>query len=102
MIAGIVEYGEVKEFFIQRPGRKILREQEFVDEEGRLSRMDRLVLDRDRVVVIDWKTGKGKEAEKEYETQMRNYLKILEEIYPGKNIEGMIVYVDLKEVKWIH
>ena len=33
---------------------------------------------------------------------MRNYLKILEEIYPGENIEGMIVYVDLKEVKWIH
>ncbi len=49
-----------------------------MDEEGRLFRMDRLVLDQDRVVVIDWKTGKGKEAEKEHEAQMRNYLKILE------------------------
>ncbi len=102
LIRGIVEDGEVKEFFIRRPEREIRREQEFVDDEGRLSRMDRLILDRDRIVVVDWKTGKGKEAEKEYETQMRNYLKVLEGIYPGKNLEGAIVYVDLKEVKRIH
>lgn len=102
IVKGIVAYEEVKEFFIERPAREIRREEDFVDEEGRLFRMDRIVLDQDRVVVIDWKTGKEREAEREHEAQMRNYLKILEGIYPGKSREGVIVYVDLREVKRVH
>ena len=102
IVKGIVAHEEVKELFIERPAREIRREEDFVDEEGRLFRMDRIVLDQDRVVVIDWKTGKEREAEREHEAQMRNYLKILEGIYPGKSREGVIVYIDLREVKRVH
>jgi len=48
--------------------------------------------------VIDYKTGTEKEAEKEYLSQLKNYMRILKEIYPGKNVEGVLAYVDLKEV----
>ena len=64
--------------------------------------MDRVVIDRDRVVLLDWKTGRNQDAEKGHEAQMRTYLEILEEIYPGKSLEGWIVYVDLKNVRRIH
>ena len=102
IILGILGHGEVKEFFARRPGREVWREREFVNAEGRLFRMDRVVTDRDRVVLLDWKTGKDQDAEKEHEAQMRTYLEILEEIYPGKSLEGWIVYVDLKNVRRIH
>jgi ATP-dependent exoDNAse (exonuclease V) beta subunit len=48
--------------------------------------------------VIDYKTGTDREAAKDYISQIRNYMRILKEIYPGKNIEGIIAYVDLKEI----
>jgi ATP-dependent exoDNAse (exonuclease V) beta subunit len=102
IITAIVHHPETKEFFLRKPEREIRREQEFVDGEGRLFRMDRLVIDRESAVIIDWKTGKDKKAEKEHEAQMRNYLKIVQGVHPGRKLEGAIVYVDLKEVMRIH
>ena len=48
--------------------------------------------------MIDYKTGTYKEAEKEYVSQLKNYIRMLKEIYPGKNVEGVIAYVDLGEI----
>jgi ATP-dependent helicase/nuclease subunit A len=101
IILGILDYQVINELFIRKPEREILREKEFVDPEGRLFRMDRVVLDRDRIVLLDWKTGKEKDSEKEHEAQLRTYLKIIQEVYPGRNLEGWIVYVDLKIVRRI-
>jgi hypothetical protein len=47
---------------------------------------------------VDYKTGKERDAEKRDEAQIRNYMKILREVYPGQSIEGVIAYVDLGEV----
>ncbi len=49
--------------------------------------------------MIDYKTGIEKEAEKEYISQLKNYIRILKEIYPDRNVEGVIAYVDLKEIR---
>jgi ATP-dependent exoDNAse (exonuclease V) beta subunit len=76
----------------------IKREQDFSDPGGNLFRMDRVMIDGDRISVIDYKTGTDKEAEKEYVSQIKNYIRILKEIYPGKNVEGVIAYVDRKEI----
>jgi ATP-dependent exoDNAse (exonuclease V) beta subunit len=96
IVLEIIEHPEIRELFILKPGREIRREQEVVDGEGRLFRMDRLIIDQDRVTVIDWKTGK---ETGEHRAQMKNYLGILEGIYPGKAVEGLLAYVDLKEVR---
>ncbi len=89
---------EVRPYFQTVPGRIIKREQDFSDGQGNLFRMDRVILSEDRVSVIDYKTGADKKAEEEHVSQLRNYVRILEEVYPGRKIEGIIAYVDLKEV----
>ena len=93
-----LNHEEISPYFQAVPGRVIKREQEFSDLRGNLLRMDRVIFEEDQVTVIDYKTGTDKEAEKEYTSQLKNYMRILKEIYPDKNIEGVIAYVDLKEI----
>ena len=93
-----MEFEEIRPYFIDKPGRTIKREQDFSDPGGSLFRMDRVVMDKDQIVVIDYKTGTEKRAEKEYMSQLRSYIRILKEIYPNKTVEGMIAYVDLGEM----
>ena len=93
-----LNHKEVSPYFRAIPGRVVKREQEFSDSRGNLFRMDRVIFEEDQISVIDYKTGTEKEAEKEYLSQLKNYMRILKEIYPGKKVEGVIAYVDLKEV----
>jgi ATP-dependent exoDNAse (exonuclease V) beta subunit len=59
----LIGHEDMAEYFRQKQGREIRREQEFSDGEGRLFRMDRVVIDRDKIAVIDYKTGRDKDAE---------------------------------------
>ena len=90
---------EVKPYFQTLPDTVIKREQDFSDSRGNLFRMDRVIFAEDRVSVIDYKTGTGKEVEAEHISQLKNYIRILKEIYPDKNVEGVIAYVDLNEMR---
>jgi ATP-dependent exoDNAse (exonuclease V) beta subunit len=49
--------------------------------------------------VIDYKTGTDRETAEGYISQLKNYVRILKEIFPDKKVEGVIAYVDLKEIK---
>ena len=93
-----LNHEEISPYFRTMPERVIKKEQEFSDSRGSLFRMDRVVFERDRVTVIDYKTGTDREAEREYISQLKNYIRILREVYPDKNVEGVIAYVDLKEM----
>jgi ATP-dependent exoDNAse (exonuclease V) beta subunit len=90
---------EILPYFVTRPGRSIKREQEYVDGKGRLLRMDRVIIDEDRVTVMDYKTGSERKAEASHISQLRNYLNVLKGLYPDKEICGLIAYVDLKETR---
>jgi len=92
---------EIEEFFQKRPGRTILREQEFSDRKGNLFRLDRVILDNEKVTVIDYKTGHDRGSDDAYRAQMETYLKILREVYPGRPAEGIIAFVDIKELRSI-
>jgi len=78
-----------------------MREQEFSDGSGNLYRMDRVVIDKDNVTVIDFKTGKDRDSGETYVVQLKTYMKILREMYPDKAIEGIIAYVDSSEMRRI-
>ncbi len=93
-----LNHEDIAPYFKAEPGRIIKKEQDFSDPSGNLFRMDRVILEEGQVTVIDYKTGADKEAEKEYLSQLKNYMRILREIYPGRNVEGVIAYVDLKEI----
>ncbi len=90
---------EIAAYFRPHPGREVKREQEFSDEEGHLFRMDRVVIDPDSVTVLDFKAGGEGWAEEKYRAQMRKYVKIARDIYPGRKLEGRIVYIDLGEIR---
>ena len=81
-------------YFFRTPGREILVEQECVGPDGALWRMDRLVVDPAEVTVIDFKTG-GDEREEEYREQVRRYMQLAGDLFPGRRTQGVIAYVDL-------
>jgi ATP-dependent exoDNAse (exonuclease V) beta subunit len=90
---------EIATFFEPRHGREVKREQECSDEKGHLFRMDRVVIDPDRVTVLDFKTGGEGRAEEKYKAQMRNYMNIAKDIYHSRRVDGRIVYIDLGEIR---
>jgi ATP-dependent helicase/nuclease subunit A len=90
-LARFLSSPEIKPWFTPQTGRIILNEQEFVDAEGRLFRMDHVVIDSDKITVIDFKTGDDKE---EYTKQIEKYVNILKSCYPEKNIQGILAFVD--------
>jgi ATP-dependent exoDNAse (exonuclease V) beta subunit len=85
--------GDIREFFLPRQGRRVVREQEYCDRCGALFRVDRVIIDHENVTVIDYKTGRDDKHEI-YEEQVRNYMGILSDLYPGKHAAGIIAYVD--------
>jgi len=81
----------VQSIFTRKEKRTVLNEQEFVNHDGRLFRMDRVIVDEDAVAVIDYKTGDENEK---YAEQVQEYMNILSGIYAGRSIRGMLAYVD--------
>jgi ATP-dependent exoDNAse (exonuclease V) beta subunit len=94
-----LNHEEISPYFQAIPGRTVQKEQEFSDSRGNLFRMDRVIFEEDRISVVDYKTGADKETEKEYVSQLKSYIRILKEIYPDKKVEGVIAYMDLKEIR---
>jgi ATP-dependent exoDNAse (exonuclease V) beta subunit len=97
-IVEFLGHEEISPYFQSVPSRVVKKEQDFSDLGGNLFRMDRVIFEEGRIFVIDYKTGTDREAEKDYIHQVRNYVRILREIYPDRNIEGIIAYVDLKAI----
>jgi ATP-dependent helicase/nuclease subunit A len=100
-VAGVMEHRELSEYFAEKPGRRVMTEQEFSDGDGNLFRMDRVVIDSNMITVIDFKTGKKPASDEKYERQMKTYMKILKGIYPSMNIRGIIAYADIGETRII-
>ena len=87
---------EIASFFARSEGRKIMNEQEFVNPDGRLFRMDRIIVDTDIVTVLDFKTGNDKDA---YTDQVLGYVNILKNFYPNQSIRGVLAFVDRKKLR---
>jgi ATP-dependent helicase/nuclease subunit A len=90
----------VKPYYVAIPDRLIFNEKEVVDPQGRLFRIDRMVVDRDTATVIDFKTG-GTAREADYIRQLRNYMGIANGIYPGRKVQSFICYLDRNIVRVI-
>jgi ATP-dependent exoDNAse (exonuclease V) beta subunit len=96
-LARMLRGTELGGLFADSPGRMVLREQEFCDQNGRLFRMDRVVVDGDRVTVVDFKTGA--EETGRYEEDIRNYARILGQVYPGRSVNALLAFVDAGSVR---
>jgi ATP-dependent exoDNAse (exonuclease V) beta subunit len=87
---------EAAELFREKDGRTILTEAEFVDRQGSLYRVDRVVLDTGAVTLVDYKAGS--EMREEHESQIENYLKLLEGIYQGRPVRAFLAYLETARV----
>jgi ATP-dependent helicase/nuclease subunit A len=98
LVMAVTGNQEMAGYFRKVDGREIRKEQEYSDSAGRLFRMDRVIIDPGGITVIDYKTGRNRKTLEKYRAQMRNYMKILGEVYPGKPVSGIIAFVDSGEV----
>ena len=55
--------------------------------------VDRLLVSRDCVTIVDYKTG---EKKPEYKTQIKIYVNGIKKIFPQKNIKAYLVYLENK------
>ena len=96
---------DVRKWFKKQPGRQIFREVEYVDEDGSLYRMDRLVIDPERINVIDFKTSEkfslpdNDIPRQAYWKQVKKYMKLLEKLYPQKECKGYLAFIEAKRVE---
>ena len=88
----------IRPFFERRENRSVWTEWECTTEDGRLFRMDRVIVDPSAVVVVDFKTGGDKDR---YTVQIRQYMKILKDIYPAKTVCGVLAFIDRNYIRQI-
>ena len=82
---------EVREILF-RPG-KVLTEQHLSDTRS-FGIADRLIIAPDRITLIDFKTGRVGHLAAKYRPQMIRYRTILQDLFPGRTIEGYLLFVD--------
>jgi hypothetical protein len=99
LLLRLLRVPDMSDCFIPRSGRTILTEQELCDSDGKLVRMDRVIVDQEKLTVIEYKTGAEDPAA--HEVQVRNYLRILSDAFPGKAPSALLAYVDLGTVREI-
>jgi ATP-dependent exoDNAse (exonuclease V) beta subunit len=99
-VTGFLRDAKVQPFFSPLPGVRVLREIELANALGMLYRLDRVLVDKDSVTVIDFKTG-GDALEQEYREQVQNYILLLKEIFPARKVTGFLAYVDMREVRQV-
>ncbi len=90
-------HSKMQQFF--NPEFPAFNEKEIADKYGNLRRIDRLVFAKDKIWIIDYKTGEGYQPE--HEQQIREYAQLISELYPKRIPECWLIYVDTKEARLV-
>lgn len=91
-----LKHPELSKYFERTKKREIKTEITFIDSKGHMLRMDRVIVDTDKVIVIDYKTGHSIDKNT-YKDQITEYMEILRNIYPNKTVKGIIFNLDTGE-----
>ncbi len=86
-------------FFNIREGEKVYTEKPIINTFGEMRVLDRFVERNDVIELVDYKTGEM--YKEEHESQLKQYIELLQSFYPQKKIKGYLLYIDedrLKEV----
>ncbi len=98
-VTTLVSDDKFRKFFFTT-GATVYREKEVTDAGGNTRRIDRLVVLENEVWVIDYKSS-GQETDKDI-VQVKQYLTIVADLYPGKKRQGFIIYLDNMSVRDVH
>ncbi|OSS41387.1 ATP-dependent DNA helicase UvrD/PcrA [Desulfurella amilsii] len=97
-ILHILNVDELKKLFDK--SNKVFTEKTFIDKNGKIFRMDRVVIDSNGyITVLDYKTGNFTAQEiAEYKSQVLNYINILKDFFDSDNVFGIIYNINTKGV----
>ncbi|MFH0877747.1 MAG: UvrD-helicase domain-containing protein [Candidatus Omnitrophota bacterium] len=98
LVRRLLSWDSVRPFLFVKKG-DVYQEKEIVGFDGHARRLDRLIVTPEAVVVIDFKSGR--EERPQDEEQVREYIELLKTVYSGRNIKGVLIYLDdfiVKEV----
>jgi len=87
----IMENRKLRSFFYV-PGGKVYCEKEVVNKFGDLKRIDRLIVKEKEVWILDYKSSK--ESYQQHHRQMQDYIQIIKDIYPAKEVKGFLLYLE--------
>lgn len=87
---------ELKFIFYVHDG-EIFCEKEIVNKFGELKRLDRLIVKKNEIWIIDYKSTQ--EAKEIKIKQVLEYIGIIQEIYPQHTVKGFLVYLDEMELE---
>ncbi len=82
---------EIRRFFLPGAG-EVLCEQELVDSAGRIRRVDRMIITPREVVALDFKLTRA--AIPSGQEQVREYLRLVREVWPGRKVSGFLVFLE--------
>lgn len=97
-LKNFLNISEIRPLFTSRPGRQVFTEHEIADRNGRLYRIDRLIIDDDMISLVDFKAGLD-DVNELHLNQVHTYARLLEECYRGSRIEAMLAYIDRRELR---
>ncbi|MFA5260774.1 MAG: 3'-5' exonuclease, partial [Candidatus Omnitrophota bacterium] len=91
LVCRFVSDEQIRPFFYIKEG-DVCREWETVDRQGQTRRIDRLILGSQEIWVADFKSSR--EPATDYFQQVRAYMHIVRELFPGKVVRGFLLYID--------
>jgi ATP-dependent exoDNAse (exonuclease V) beta subunit len=89
---------DLSEYFEVEKIDKCFNEKEFISKKGKFLRIDRLVLQGEKLMVIDYKSGKPEESHK---LQVREYVKTVKQISNKFKVKGLIYYMESGEKVYV-
>lgn len=82
---------EVRPFFYLPDEAMVYCEKEFVNSYGDTKRIDRLIVLKDKVWIVDYKLSPGTDGS--HQEQMDGYIELIRQFYPKHEISGDILYL---------
>ncbi|MBF0594784.1 MAG: UvrD-helicase domain-containing protein [Candidatus Omnitrophica bacterium] len=76
---------------------QVFVEHEIVDRYGRTKRVDRLIVGKSRIIVVDFKTSRAEDLTPARD-QVREYVRLLHDVYPGRDVRGVLAFIVEREV----
>ena len=90
-IRSFINRKDVRPFFYLPADVQVSCEKEFVNVYGDTKRIDRLIVFKDKVWIVDYKLSPG--AEGEHQKQIEGYIELVRQFYPKHKVSGHVLYL---------
>jgi len=90
-LEAFINRADVRPFFYLPDGAQVFCEKEFVNTYGDTKRMDRLIVLKDEVWVVDYKLSRAEQEQ--HQKQIQSYVELMRQFYPKHKVTGHVLYL---------